>query len=443
MVTMRHVHSTAAPPVRPTVLVRGTLADRPWGATLAAIGLSGRTGQLTLRARSGKHHQLAFSNGIVVGATSPAAADSVARIALANQLVSASQVATLTRELGRVRAEDVEKFADATGLPPAQRQLLKRRVIIERTARTFAIDAGDYTVDDEITIPVLLGVEVDVRAAIYVGIRKHLAQDRLTLDLRQLGTRFVLRPEVVAELARFELGDAEQPVLEALREGTSVPELEASRREIDPRMAEAVLCTLAACDALIAAPGGELLARVPTPQDMSIPRAPTPSELMMTRVPTPREPTMSCVPMLIREDPRPRTPTTSPPVALPARARAVTKHRALTDPFLELQATSQRPNPLSFTQIKRLIASRAALLDKGVDHFEFLGIPFGAPIPAVRTAYLELARYLRPERLKELGYEDKHHDARSVYAQIVIAHTVLTDPDRRVAYLATLCRKTS
>ncbi|CAN5784005.1 hypothetical protein BH11MYX3_BH11MYX3_27090 [soil metagenome] len=425
---MGNVGSSHAAPVRPAVVMQGTVNHRPWAATLAAIGIGGRSGQLTLRGGN-KIYRIAFSHGIVVGAMSPIAADSVSRIALAHHMVSPAQVQAITKSIGRAKADDVERFAEASGLAAAQVQLLKRRVLTQRTARTFDVDAGEYTVDDRISIPVLVGVAVDVRAAIYLGVRKYLAAERLGVDLRQLGAQFVLRPDAAPELSRFDLGEAEQPVLDALRDGTSLPELEAVHRELDPRMMQAVLVALAACDAIVQS---DLAGRVPTP------REPT-----MTRVPTPRQQTMSCVPMLIGEDPEvtPKRLVTRapPPKRAPTTPRAMT-YRAVTDPFLEAQATSQRPSPLSLAQVKRLIGSRAALLGKGVDHFEFLGIPFNASVAQVRTAYVELARYLRLERLKELGISDEHHDARSVFAQVVIAHTVLTDPVRRAEYLAALHR---
>lgn len=434
---MGNVSSSSPSPVRPAVVTRGTVAQRPWAATLAAMGLGGRSGQLTLSSSAGKSYRIAFAHGIVVGATSPIAADSVSRIALAHRMISATQAQQIARALGKAGADDVDRFAEATGLPAAQIQLLKRRVIIQRAARTFDVEAGEYHVDDKVTIPVLLGVEVDIRAAIYFGARKHEAQERLTTDLRQLGTRFVLRTDVRGDLGRFDLGEAEQPVIEALREGTSVPELEAAHRELDPRMTLAVLVSLAACDAITQA---TLLTRVPTPQDASVARTPTPREPTVTRVPTPREPMVSCVPEPVRDDPEiapARTPRFTRPPSVP---RAVT-YRAFTDPFLEVQSTTQRPSPLSFAQVKRLIASRSALLGTDCDHFEFLGIPFDAPVSEVRAAYLEMARYLRPERLKELGIVDTSHDARSVFAQVVIAYTVLTDPVRRAEYLATLARR--
>lgn len=435
---MGNVSSSSPTPVRPAVVTRGTVAQRPWAATLAAMGLGGRSGQLTLRGANGKQYRVAFSHGIVVGATSPIVADSVSRIALAHHMIGAAQAQQIARTLGKASADDVDKFAEATGLPAAQIQLLKRRVIVQRTARTFDVETGDYQVDDRVTIPVLLGVEVDVRAAIYLGARKHQTQERLTSDLRQLGTRFVLRNDERGDLSRFDLGEAEQPVIDALREGTSIPELEASHRDLDPRMVVAVLVSLAACDAITQA---TLLTRVPTPQDASVARAPTPREPTMTRVPTPREPTVSCVPVPIGEDPEITPARTSRPTRPPSVPRAVT-YRAFTDPFLEVQSTTQRPSPLSFAQVKRLIASRAALLGTDCDHFEFLGIPFDAPVAEVRAAYLEMARYLRPERLKELGIVDTSHDARSVFAQVVIAHTVLTDPARRAEYVETRKRRT-
>lgn len=427
---MANVGSSSNAPIRPAVMVRGTVAQRPWAATLAAIGIGGRSGQLTLRG-VGKVYRVAFSNGIVVGATSPIAADSVSRIALAHHMISPAQVQQIVRTLGKAKADDVDRFAAATGLAADQVKLLKRRVIIQRTARTFEVDHGDYTIDDRIGIPVLLGVEVDIRAAIYCGCRKNQSTDRMVADLRALGTRFALRPEAESDLPRFELGEAESPVIDALHHSTTLPELEATHRELDPRMVLAVMVSLASCDAIVAA---ELTSRVPTPQDMSL-----------ARTPTPREPTMSCVPMLIDDDPHvvtARRSTTVPanPVKkqrAPTMPRAMT-YRAVTDPFIEAQATTQRPNPLSFAQVKRLIQTRAALLGKGVDHFEFLGIPFDAPIADVRAAYVELARYLRPEKLKELGFADEHHDARSVFAQVVIAYTVLTDPARRAEYVRTV-----
>lgn len=492
------------------VVVRGSIADRPWGATLAALGLSGCSGQLELTGGD-QRYQIAFVHGLVVGATSPLAVDSVARVALSNRLITALQAKTY----GKI--DDVDRFADAVKLTAPQTIHLKRRVLIQRVARTFAVDVGDYTVDERLTIPALLGVEVDIRAAIYLGMRMNLSQQRLTRTMHRVGhSRFVLEPCAINDLAKFELGDEEQLVIDRLHDGTSLAELEANHRELDPRMIEALLCTLAMCNAVTQhdLPSTPLAVGTSPPPTSSIPsglaklgqntmpRTPTPREPIMTRTPTqrdpslagrsptPREPTVtppfgisdnpdiSAVPMLIRQDPdvtrpasQPRTLTqqamaSAPPrskrdnrtvpvatrelaelIARSSPARAATRgdlsrpprERQMTDPFLEVQATKMRPPALDLEEIRELIDVGTILLERSVDHFSFLGLSYDAPPEEVRDAYLEFARYLRPEKLVELGLVGQEaEDANAVFAQVIIAYTVLTDPERRREYVAML-----
>lgn len=487
------------------VVVKGTIADRPWGATLAALGLSGRSGQLEL-AGGDQRYQIAFVHGLVVGATSPLAVDSIARIALSNRLITALQAKTY----GKI--DDVDRFADAVKLTAPQALHLKRRVLIQRVARTFAVDTGDYTVDERLTIPALLGVEVDIRAAIYLGMRMNLSQQRLTRTMHRVGhSRFVLEPSAINDLAKFELGDEEQVVIDRLHDGTSLAELEANHRDLDPRMIEALLCTLAVCNAVTqhdlpsapvatAAPavvpsglaklGQHTMPRTPTPRDPIVTRTPTQRRPELTaRAPTPREPTItppwgiadgspdvSAVPMAIRQDPDVSRPTTTPrtltqsamastagprptrrttqrtvPVATRELAELLARstrddlstraprERQLTDPFLEVQTTKMRPPALDLDEIRELIEVGTILLERSVDHFSYLGLSFDAPMDEVRDAYLEFARYLRPEKLVELGLVGQEaEDANAVFAQVVIAYTVLTDPHRRREYVAML-----
>src|SRR6185503_3864329 len=109
------------------------------------------------------------------------------------------------------------------------------------------------------------GVRVDHRHVIYLGVRTNLSEQRLIDDLRQLGSFFVLKPEAVDEVPRFGFDASAEPALEALKVGTSLPELEASHREIDPRTAQAIIYALVSCTACVIPP------RTGTPQ----PRAPT------------------------------------------------------------------------------------------------------------------------------------------------------------------------
>ena len=105
--------------------------------------------------------------------------------------------------------------------------------------------------DDRIALPVYPGVSVDHRHVIYLGVRTNLAEQRLIDDLRHLGSYFVLKPEVLDELPRYGFEPAAQPVIEALKLGTSLPELEASHRELDPRFAQAIIYALVSCTACV------------------------------------------------------------------------------------------------------------------------------------------------------------------------------------------------
>lgn len=402
---------------KPTILVKGSLTDRPWAATLAAISSSGESGELTLQSE-GKVYRLAFAKGRLVGAASPAPADSLQRIALASHLVPPASVAAATRIVGR--SDDVAKFTDAIGLVGDAAAQFERRVIVQRAARTFAAERGDYVVSKRITIPVVAGVEVDVHAAIYRGMRTNLSEPRLSADLRQLGARFILHPEAMEHVARFDLDPEAEPILDELRAGTSAPELEARYRALDPRLIYAVLGALAACRVSTPIDGG-----APAAQDISIDRAPTPREPTVSRVPTLRQPATS-------------GPT---PVSLqqgPPRLAAGSHPRIVRD--FDNALTHVHASGLSRAQVLELLASRIALLDAGADLFTFLGVPFDAPVAHVRAAYLELARYLRPDRLLEQGIREHQHEARTVFAQAVAAMTVLTDETRRAEYVASIER---
>ena len=464
---MRDGRTSVGQSVRPAELSGSKVTDRPWGITLAALGVGAHTGQLTVRAADDKIFRIVFNEGRVVGATSPMAVDAVARIALTGHLVTSSQVNEIAKRVAASPERDeVSIVAEAAKLLPDQIDRLRQRVMAQRAARTFSIDAGTLQFDERITIPIAVASEIDIRGVIYYGARLNLSEQRLTDDLRMFGARFIMKADAHPTLARFEFSTIEYPIIEALDRGTSLPEIEATHREIDPRTARAVIYALASCDALARLepdPPIEIAARAPTgPREPTVsrrptlraptmtlpanPRAPTPRQPTMSRVPTTREPTMTRVltpsePIVSRVStpsepivsrvPTPRQPTLSRTPTAPRVSRVV------TESFPEAR-TPTRPSALTVRQVKALIAERCALLDGDGDLFGVLGLEVNAPIEAVRGAYLEIARYLRPDKLAVLGITDEALDAQRLFAQVGIAFTTLTDPVRRDDYLASL-----
>ena len=234
--------------------VRGSVTDRPWGVTVGAIALRRHTGQLTIES-DGKRYAIVFQGGVIVAASSPVAADALPRIALTNHFITSTQIADITRRIAAAPDRDeVEVLADAIRCSPDQVGKLRHRLVAQRAARTFSLEHGEFLLEDRATLPVVAGVAIDHRHAIYLGVRTNLAEQRLIDDLRQLGSYFVLKPEAIDELPRFGFEPSAHPVLEALKLGTGLPELEASHRELDPRSVQAIIYALVSCTACVIVP---------------------------------------------------------------------------------------------------------------------------------------------------------------------------------------------
>ncbi len=613
------------------VLVQGEVRDRPWGQTLGALGLRGLTGQLTLRAED-KDYAIAFDLGGVIGAWSANAADSAPRVALTNHLLSSSQVAAIARRIAaQPERDEVDVVAEMARLTPEQIEMLREKLVAQRAARTFSVDVGEFTVEDEITIPIIPGPGLDIRTVVYLGARMNLSEQRLTNGIRHFGTYFQLKTDALDLLDRFGFTDAERTVLVELRAGTSLYELEAAHRDIDPRMVQAVVYALFACGAcdvseapamprastvpVVAppkrapsspprapssppveapplyaqpepAPYGPFVsrtatqdpypARTPTPglADPRAPRiatenpfpvrSPTPPKSgrpgtenpFPMRTPTPpisgeveqddwrrpisgpdragtenpfpmRTPTPPALGRTSTENPFPmrtptppvqsRTPTDNPfPARMPTppvqsrtisggarpvngpdeagvprnRGGGTTPPRTTTPLAIDLlppvnPSINRTPRPggapasarttgeipvvpaaapvitrapsdgaprqtrtptgapaISRTSTARktaaLVAARMILLEQGADHFALLGVPFDAPIELVRVTYLNLVRQLHPDKLSELDVDDPAGNATRLFAAMGNAFSVLTDPLRREAYVASM-----
>jgi hypothetical protein len=320
------------------------VSDRPWGATLGALAMTARTVQLTLHSDE-KVFRISFDRGAVMAASSPLAADSAARVALASHLIAPAQVRDLERLLAEAPgADEVDVIVAAARLSPEQARVLRRRLVARRAARTFAVERGSYELEERTPLPVAQE-GVDVRGVIYAGARTYLSELRLALDLRRFGTRFALKPDLLDELPRYGFTRAERPVLEALRRGTSLPELEANQRELDLRIAQAVIYALASCNALLPAEG--LANGTGAMPPITMP-APVPRDLTTIGSQPPRPP----APPQGAAGPARGRPRTVPPRArswtVPARAKTRTvppRAKTRTVPPRGKSLTAPRPAP--------------------------------------------------------------------------------------------------
>ncbi len=336
--------------------LRGTIADRPWGTTLASLGLGAQTGQLALWAEDQKVYRIVFARGAVVGASSPLAADSVARIALTSHLLTSTQVPAIARKLvGASEADEIRIVSEAARLTQAQANQLRRRVIAQRAARTFSIDRGMFVIEDGITVPIALDAEIDIRGVIYTGVRLNLSAQRLADDLRQFGVRFTL--VAGAALAPFGFTEDEEPILEALRAGTSVAELESARRDLDPRNIQAVLYALASCGLVERSGGGDVIAAREVAAAPTVSRVPTPREPTVSRVPTPREPTVSTpIATSARAPANPTIPpetvaTATPPLVARTMTPQPVVARAMTPPPVVSRTMTTLPDAVAGTPV--------------------------------------------------------------------------------------------
>ena len=232
------------------LLARGTLTDRPWGQTLGALAAKRLSGQLTISSED-KVFAIAFIDGAIVGATSPLTADAALRIALTNHMVSKTSVNDISRRLAASSDRDeIDVIVEATSLSTELAERLRRKVLVQRAARTHALETGEFTIDSDISIPTADGIEVPIPAAVYLGAKMYLSERRLADSLRDFGDAYILKPGTDAMLDQFGFSESgEQRIVQELHSGTSLPELEAAHRDIDPRTMQAVLYATLACGA--------------------------------------------------------------------------------------------------------------------------------------------------------------------------------------------------
>jgi curved DNA-binding protein CbpA len=439
-------------------LARGSVADRPWGRTLGTLGLRGFTGQLSLVA-DGKRYQIAFIDGAVAGATSPLASDAAVRVALTGGLISSTQVAEIARrQAAAPERDEIELVSELLRIGPEQSMRLRRRTIAQRAARTFSVDRGEFVLDDQLTLAVVAGSEIDVRSVIYLGARQNLSEARLASDLAMIGAWFRLDPSAIDDLPQFGFTEADRPVLERLQVGVTFDELEAAGTET--RIARAIIYALVSCNACEIAGAGRILevaARQVTrplrgpaessPQLRAAGTIPPGASLGLaaaSAAPATRLSSASGSGATRHPTPLPATGTSKH--SAPPPAGGATLRRSPGTPSGGLAAASRSTvrrvpaDPGRINEVRAVIAQRLLLLDQGADHFELLGVSPDAPPDDIRKAYFALARQLHPDRLAALGIDDSPRDAQRLFAQVNTAFAILSDEARRQEYASMLRR---
>ncbi len=233
-------------------LARGTVTDRPWGRTLAALGLRGVSGQLTVIS-DGKPYRIVLARGAVVAASSPLTSDAAVRVALTGHLISSTQVADIARKQAAApQRDEIDVIAEQARLQPDQAMRLRRRVIAQRAARTFALAKGDFVVRDEVELSTVAGAELDIRTVIFLGAKAMLSETRLNADLASYGGWFQIRTEAIEDLPQYGFGVDEHEILQALKQGAGIADME--KPGADSRLVRAVTYALVSCNEASAEP---------------------------------------------------------------------------------------------------------------------------------------------------------------------------------------------
>ncbi|MDQ3367590.1 MAG: hypothetical protein M3680_19385 [Myxococcota bacterium] len=433
-------------------LAFGSVVDRPWGLTLGTIGTRRLTAELTLRADD-KVHAVAFVDGVVAAATSPLASDSIARIALTGHLISSSHIGDIARRLAAAPERDeVDIVAEAARLRPEHVATLRHRVTMQRAARTFSLDRGEFEVHDQLTVPTPAGYDVTLGSVIYLGVRMSLSEQRLAEDLRELGSSFMVRRTASAEeLASYGFGEEAPAVIEALREGATLAELEGRHREVAPRTLHAIVYALVSCGACDAT-GGQPVNRTAPPLPRTStgrvdPRTTTgqrltTSEPLVTRSATRRGLVSHTADQPAQAPAQIATPPTGISITR-SSSPTLPGHLPHRPPHLSRTITTPRTitgRERAARAAESLLATRVAMLETGADHFALLGVTPDAPPEAIRGAYFAILRQLHADSLAELEVIDAQGSAPRVLAQLASAFAVLCDPGKRRDYVDGLKR---
>jgi hypothetical protein len=185
------------------------------------------------------------------------------------------------------------------------------------------------------------------------------ARCRLSAELEQLGAWFQLRPGTDDDLPQFGFSDLEQPVVERLRDGGTLAEIEAFASSfVEGSTVRAVIYALASCNACnLEPPPGQPRARLARAQ------SPSPAALAASTPPVPRF-TESTQPMAVTESTQPMMRAAGPaPSDEPMRTMTQPLTRSPgPEPPEPADARAPRPTPGNRTVMPANQAARPAAM---------------------------------------------------------------------------------
>ncbi|ACY19236.1 heat shock protein DnaJ domain protein [Haliangium ochraceum DSM 14365] len=472
-----------------TVVSRGHVSDRPFARSIYWIAAKQFTGELVMT-QDGQSCRLAWEHGLIVAADSDVPSDSFARVALTAGLVTSTQISAVIREVTLSRRGQLEVLREVARLSPEQVNTIEKRAFAQRALRIFALERASFVLDNELSLardPDL--PTLSVRWLLYQGVRTHYSEERLRKEMSAVdGMRFRLAASAGTQLSEFGVGLPVRRWLGTLGQsgssGQSLDEVFASCSELSRKEVLAALYALLAADAIEAT--GERRPRAksttapgaaPPPNRSAAPAQPataSPSRPYTrptnTQTPALGQPTAVIAPSdddrgAGRTVPIPRV-AKRPPGAVPAPSPSAAVEAAPGAPLsaadsgpaargsedgegpdpvspsgvaaraVKIKRTRRRTSlqPVSSSELRRLVAAKVEQMGLGVDHYALLGVDAEASDEAIRDAYFELAGKLHPDRLRAVGINDLALESQRVCAEINLAFGVLSNRDKRAEY---------
>ncbi|MBK9035591.1 MAG: DnaJ domain-containing protein [Myxococcales bacterium] len=310
------------------IVAEGSIADRPFPRTFAAIAARAFTGELIVTS-GGREYRIGWRDGAVVGATSPHPADSAAKIAVTLGVLSSTQASEVARVIAaNAGCDEVEVVARVARLTSEMVGRLARRLAATRAARIFSIESGEFQLDD--TPPMGAITPVDPRWIMYSGVRTHYTIDRLHREVSRLAGAIEVPED--ADLSAFGFGEGEADIVARVR-GARL-NLLPPPADLDGRVVEAIALVLLSTGVAAAVAGD--------PIPMASPAVPASPRTRVTSSSPPRARDASTA------IPRPRDASTAIPRPRDA-STAISQPRdsstAISQPRDSSTASSRPPDP--------------------------------------------------------------------------------------------------